>query len=219
MLIGKETGIGPALRVLRHFTEREPFYQIKFQSGESALLLAADMPAPSVELVRLALGGLVPWQIVWEYNPMRAGGYSDYIHKLKAMFSSTTERPDDTAHHIRDMLLSCRSIEDARVLLLQRERLANSSNNDMADDFTRSKPRSVTSNDGWTLGMSSPHRAPVPEGINPQYIRTTASGVMAKLNGLSTRTWIGLSPLRFRIAITSDKRARHEYSHAWKRPR
>ena len=42
---------------------------------------------------------------------------------------------------------------------------------------------------------------------------------MAKLNGFSRRTWIGLSPLRFRIAITSDKRARHEYSRAWKRPR
>jgi Type II CAAX prenyl endopeptidase Rce1-like len=160
MLIGKETGIGPALRVLRHFTEREPFYQIKFQSGERALLLAADMPAPSVEIVRLALGGLVPWQTVWEYNPIRAGGYSDYIHKLNAMFSSTTERANDTAHHIHDILLSCRSIEDARVLLLQRERLANSSNNDRADDFTRSKPRSVTSNDGWTLGISSPHRGP-----------------------------------------------------------
>jgi membrane protease YdiL (CAAX protease family) len=160
MLNGKETGIGPALRVLRHFTEREPFYQIKFQSGESALLLAADMPAPSVELVRLALGGLVPWQIVWEYNPMRAGGYSDYIHKLKAMFSSTTERSDDTAHHIRDILLSCRSIEDARVLLLQRERLANSSTNEISDDFTRSKPHSVTNNDDWTLGLSSHHRGP-----------------------------------------------------------
>ena len=95
MLIGRKIGIGPALRVLRHFTEREPFYQIKFQSGERALLLAADMPAPSVGLVRLALGGLLPWQIVWEYNPIRAGGYSDYIHKLNAMFSSTTERSND----------------------------------------------------------------------------------------------------------------------------
>ncbi len=164
MITGMETGIGPALRVLRHFIERQPFYQIKFQSGESALLLAADMPAPSVELVRLALGGLVPWQIVWEYNPMRAGGYSDYIHKLKAMFSSTKERPDDTAHHIRDILLSCRSIEDARVLLLQRERLANSSTNEISDDFTRSKPRSVTNNDDWKLGMSSPHRGEYPRG-------------------------------------------------------
>ena len=73
MRIGKETGIGPALRVLRHFTDRERFYQLKFQSGERALLLAAGMPAPFVELVRLVLGGLVPWQRVWEYNPIRAG--------------------------------------------------------------------------------------------------------------------------------------------------
>src|SRR4030095_1517855 len=159
MLIGKETGIGPALRVLRHFTDREPFYQIKFQSGERALLLAADMPVPSVELVRLALGGLLPWQIVWEYNPMRAGGYSDYIHKLKAMFSPTTERPDDTAHHIRDILLSCRSIEDARVLLLQRERLANSSNYEISDDFTRSKPHAVARDDGWEWGTYHPHES------------------------------------------------------------
>ena len=143
------------------------FYQIKSKAVSALFYWLADMPAPSVGLVRLALGGLVPWQIVWEYNPIRAGGYSDYIHKLNAMFSSDDRASDDTAHHIRDVLLSCRSIEDARALLLQRERLANSSNNDIADDFTRSKPRSVTSNDGWTLGMSSPHRAPLPEGINP----------------------------------------------------
>lgn len=36
MLIETETGIGPTLRVLRHFTERERFYQIKFQSGQRA---------------------------------------------------------------------------------------------------------------------------------------------------------------------------------------
>lgn len=63
MIIGTETGIGPVLRVLRHFIERQPFYQIKFASGEQALVLVAGMPAPSVELVRLSLGGLVPWQL------------------------------------------------------------------------------------------------------------------------------------------------------------
>ncbi|HET8670763.1 MAG TPA: hypothetical protein VFM05_09115, partial [Candidatus Saccharimonadales bacterium] len=83
MLIGKETGIGPVFRVLRHFTDHDRLYQLKFQSGERALLLAAGMPAPSVKLVRLAFGGLVPWQRVWEYNPIRAGGHGDYVRKLK----------------------------------------------------------------------------------------------------------------------------------------
>jgi hypothetical protein len=122
------------------------------------------MPAPSVELVRLALGGLVPWQTVWEYNPMRAGGYSDYIHKLKAMFSPATERSDDSVHYIRDALLSCQSIDDARRLLLQRERLANSSTNEFAGDFTRREPRSVVRNDGWELGVRYPRHDHQPRG-------------------------------------------------------
>ncbi len=70
MPIGKQIGIGPAVRVFRHFIERQRFYQLKFPSGEQALVLVAGMPAPSVELVRLTLGGLLPWQTVWEYNPM-----------------------------------------------------------------------------------------------------------------------------------------------------
>lgn len=151
MLIGKENGIGPALRVLRHFTERERFYQLKFQSGERALLLAAGMPAPSVELVRLVLGGLVPWERVWEYNPIRAGGYGDYVRKLKTMFSPAAAGSDDSFNYIRDALLSCESIADARALLLRRERLANSSTS--ADEFTRSHPRPAASNEGWELGI------------------------------------------------------------------
>ena len=161
MIIGTDTGIGPAMRVLRHVTERKRYYQIKFASGEQALVLIAGMPAPSVEVVRLALGGFVPWQTVWEYNPMRAGGYSDYIHKLKTMFSPAKGRSDDSDHYIRDTLLSCQSIEDARILLLQRERLANTSTNEITDDFTRRERRSFTSNDGWELGIRSPqHGSP-----------------------------------------------------------
>ena len=170
MPIGNETGIGPAIRVFRHFIERRRFYQIKFASGEQALVLVAGMPAPSVELVRLALGGLVPWQTVWEYNPMRAGGYSDYIHKLKAMFSPTTERSDDSVHYIRDALLSCQSIDDARRLLLQRERLANSTTNEFAGDLTRREPRSVVRNDGWQLGVRYPRHEPAAEKVKPDFI-------------------------------------------------
>ena len=165
MLIENQTGIGPAIRVFRHFIERRRLYQLKFASGEQALVLVAGMPAPSVELVRLALGGLFPWQTVWEYNPMRAGGYSDYVHKLKTMFSPVTEHSEDSVHSIRDVLLSCPSIEDARILLLQRERLANSSTNETARGLTRSESGSATSDDGWELGIFSPQRGPSAETI------------------------------------------------------
>ena len=165
MLIESQTGIGPAIRVFRHFIERRRFYQLKFASGEQAVVLVAGMPTPSVELVRLTLNGFLPWQTVWEYNPMRAGGYSDYIHKLKTMFSPVTDRSDDSPHTIRDVLLSCRSIEDARALLLQRERMANSSTDEIAGGFTRSKSGSVTSDGDWELGMFSLDREPSAEGI------------------------------------------------------
>ncbi len=39
MLMGMETGIFPAIRVFRHFVEGQRFYQLKFASGEQALVL------------------------------------------------------------------------------------------------------------------------------------------------------------------------------------
>jgi membrane protease YdiL (CAAX protease family) len=203
MLIGKETGIGPTVRVLHHFIERQRFCQLKFASGEQALVLVADMPAPSVELVRLALGGLIPWQTVWEYNPMRAGGYSDYMHKLKAMFSPTTGRSDDTAHYIRDVLLSCQSIEDARMLLLQRERLADRSTHENADDFTINKRRSGTSNDDWELGMFPPRRELSAERTKPAIRQDDGKRGNSETERFypenSDRTEISTVPNRYRI--------------------
>jgi membrane protease YdiL (CAAX protease family) len=146
-----EIGIGPVIRVLRHLSERQRLYPLKFASGERALVLITGMPAPSVELVRVVLGGLIPWQTVWEYNPKRAGGYSDYIHKLKAMFSPTTERIDDSLPDIRDALVRCPSIKEARVLLLERERVANNSPTE-SGGFPRQNPSSVES---WELGIRS----------------------------------------------------------------
>lgn len=172
MIIGTETGIGPVLRVLRHFIERQPFCQIKFASGEQALVLVAGMPAPSVELVRLSLGGLVPWQTIWEYNPMRAGGYSDYIHKLKCIFSPTIGRFDDSVHYIRDALLTCQSIDEARTLLLERERRANSATSEVSVDFPKDEPKSITNNGDRKLrnhaypSGSSPERAKISEVPN-----------------------------------------------------
>ena len=162
MSFGKKTGIGPAMRVLRHFIERRRFYQLKFASGEQALVLIAGMPAPSVEFVRLTLGGLLPWQTVWEFNPTRAGGYSDYIHKLKAMFSLATEQSDDSIHSIRDALLSCRSIEEARTLLFDRERRANSATAEVAGGLPKYYPESITDNDDWRLESDPPPSVSAP---------------------------------------------------------
>lgn len=162
MLTGKKTGIGPAMRVLRHFIERRRFYPLKFASGEQALVLIAGMPAPSVELVRLTLGGLLPWQTVWEFNPTRAGGYSDYIHKLKAMFALATGQSDDSIPSIREALLSCRSIAEARALLFDRERRANSATSEVTGGFPKYERKLATDDDDWRLESDSPAKVSAP---------------------------------------------------------
>ena len=162
MLMGKKTGIGPAMRVLRHFIERRRLYPLKFASGEQALVLIAGMPAPSVELVRLTLGGLLPWQTVWEFNPTRAGGYSDYIHKLKAMFALATGQSDDSIPSIREALLSCRSIEEARALLFDRERRANSATSEVTGGFPKYERKLATDDDDWRLESDSPPKVSAP---------------------------------------------------------
>ncbi len=148
MTIGNDTGIGPAIRVLRHLTERQRVQQIRFSSGERALLLIAGMPAPSIELVRLGLGGFVPWKTVWKYDPTRAGGYSDYIHNLKTMFSAATSS-DDSLSCIRDALQPCQSITEARNLLLEREWRANKSTREVSDGLPSYDLGSIIPDDRW----------------------------------------------------------------------
>lgn len=94
--------------------ERQCFCQSKFDSGERVLISIAAVPTPSIKVMRLALGGLIPRQIIWEYNATMAGGPDAYVRDLMEMFP-----PDPNSHvHpldiIRDTLLRCSSIEDAR---------------------------------------------------------------------------------------------------------
>jgi hypothetical protein len=49
--------------------ERQCFCQIKFDTGERALISIAAAPTPSVKVLKLAFGGLIPRQTIWEYNP------------------------------------------------------------------------------------------------------------------------------------------------------
>lgn len=151
MSLGNKIGFGPALRALRHLLERRRYFQLKFASGEQALILIAGMPAPSVEFVRLALGGLLPWQTVWEFNPTRAGGYSDYIHKLREMFSPPAGRSDDSVHYIREALQPCRSIEEARKLLFERERRAIGAADEISGGLPKVDAESIESVDRWRI--------------------------------------------------------------------
>jgi hypothetical protein len=62
------------------------FCQIKFDSGERILISIASIPKPSIKIFKL-IGGFLPIQTIWEFNPSIAGGYNAYVEKLIHMFA------------------------------------------------------------------------------------------------------------------------------------
>lgn len=100
------------------------FCQFKLNSGERILISIAGTPTPSIKISKLAFGGLIPTQTIWEYNLTMAGGYETYARKTFYMFGNPESRKHPLDAMI-DMLLPCNSIEEVRFTLLKAERLAN----------------------------------------------------------------------------------------------
>ena len=107
--------------------QRQCFCQIRFDSGERVLISIASLPTPSLKVVRMALGGLIPRQTVWEYNATMAGGSDVYVRGLMKMFPPAPNGPIHPLDIIRDTLLRCSSIDDARRTLLERQARTSSS--------------------------------------------------------------------------------------------
>lgn len=117
--------------------ERQCFCQIKFDTGERVLISIAAAPTPSVKVLKLVLGGLVPRQTIWEYNPTMAGGYNAYVENLMRMFHPNSGEPAHPLDVIRDTLLPCTSLAEARWTLLNCESQASETSPQQADS---SKP-------------------------------------------------------------------------------
>src|SRR6266480_1316781 len=92
---------------------RQCFCQIKFDSGERVLISITGRPNAGVKIMKLRFG-IIPTQTVWECSAAMAGGFDNWIHKLHLMFPEV-EHPLDS---IRDHLLTCKSISEARDSLL-----------------------------------------------------------------------------------------------------
>jgi hypothetical protein len=63
-------------------TDRQCFCPIKFDSGDRVLISIASLPTPSVKISRMALGGLLPREAIWEYNATIAGSVGAYAENL-----------------------------------------------------------------------------------------------------------------------------------------
>jgi len=99
---------------------RQCFCQIKFESGERVLISIAGPPSAGVKIMKLLLG-LIPTETVWECSAATVGSFDRYVHKLQLMFSEL-KHPLDS---IRDHMLACKSISEARESLLAVEQRAS----------------------------------------------------------------------------------------------
>lgn len=101
--------------------ERQCFCQIRLDSGERVLISIAGRPTPSLKVIRMMLGGLIPGKTIWEYNATQAGGLEAYARGLVQMFPRDPKGPVHPLDIIRDALLRCSSIENARRTLSERQ--------------------------------------------------------------------------------------------------
>ena len=106
---------------------RQCFCQLKLASGERILISIASQPTPSIKVIKLKMGGLLPGPTIWEYNALMAGGYEAYVENHMIMFANEMLADPDKSQHPLDamceVLKRCASIDEVRHELLDRERL------------------------------------------------------------------------------------------------
>ena len=95
--------------------------QIRFDSGERVLISIAGKPTVSVTVFRLLFGGLIPSKKVWELTSDQAEGHDAVVHEFMRMFMPDQNDWRRPLEAIRDALLQCSSIEQARTMLSERE--------------------------------------------------------------------------------------------------
>lgn len=102
-------------------TDKVCFCQIKFKSRERILISIANVPEPSIKVIKL-LAGIIPYKTIWEFNAGKSDGKDPY-KKMASMFidkkSSKVEHPLDA---IIIKLKPCRSSYEAVTVLKEAEK-------------------------------------------------------------------------------------------------
>ena len=78
-------------------------------------------PTPSIKVLRLIFGGLIPVKTIWELTPAKVGGHDAYINCCIKMFMPDENELPRPLEAIRDALLKCSSIDSAHTMLSERE--------------------------------------------------------------------------------------------------
>ena len=117
-------------------TDKVCFCQIKFRSRERILISIANIPEPSIKVIKL-LAGIIPYRTIWEFNSS-AAGEKDVHNKLLSMFTDhTAAKVQHPLDAIIIKLLPCRSCNEAARALMQAEgkTACNSNRQSPAEDL------------------------------------------------------------------------------------
>ena len=90
-------------------TETTAFCQLKLDSGERILISLAGSPGPSIKIVKLALGGLIPVKTIW--------GTDSPGRETLRLFGDRAYEVDSGKGILdlyKDELIRCKSIAEVR---------------------------------------------------------------------------------------------------------
>lgn len=99
-------------------TDKVCFCQIKFRSRERILISIANVPEPSIKVIKL-LAGIIPFKTIWEFNTANKGRKDPHAGLISMFTDKKVNHPLDA---IIIKLIPCRSCNEAVSVLHQAEK-------------------------------------------------------------------------------------------------
>lgn len=101
-------------------TDRLCFCQMQFDSKERILISIANVPGPSIKVIKL-LAGIIPSKTIWEFSAATAGEKDAYNRLVAVLREQTGTQSKHSLDAIIKKLLPCKSCREAVRALSQTE--------------------------------------------------------------------------------------------------
>jgi len=101
-------------------TERHCFCQIRFNSRERVMVSIASVPGYSIKVIKLIFG-IFPYKTIWEYSAKETAEKKAHKELINLCLGQTGKKADHPLDAIIIKLLSCRSCNEAAMMLQRAE--------------------------------------------------------------------------------------------------
>ncbi|MDO8282825.1 MAG: hypothetical protein Q7U10_09445 [Thermodesulfovibrionia bacterium] len=102
-------------------TDKVCFCQIKFKSRERILISIANVPEPSIKIIKL-LAGIIPYKTIWEFNAGKTDGKDPYAKMISMFMDKKQSKVDHPLDAIIIKLTPCSSSYEAVSVLKEAEK-------------------------------------------------------------------------------------------------